>query len=159
MLADGPALQHPVGAVRVPGERFAAPDGRVALTRLEAAGGGAVDVGSLQLGGISIGQVIKTGVKGGKGGELGVGDAALGDSEEVEVAGSGIEVAQRERAAQVDADEVVAEDVVDAGEVGIEHFGNLAGGAVGVLEIGPGDGIQSFEHALALFFAHDFTGR
>ncbi len=141
----------------MPRERFAAPDGWVALTRLEAAGGGAVNVGSLQFGGVSIRQVVEADMEGSQSGKLSIGDAALGDGEEVEVARGAVEVAQREGAAQVHADEVVAKDVTDAGEVGIEHFGNVFGGAIGMPEIGPGDSIQPFEHVAAHFFACSFA--
>ena len=113
-LADDPALDDPVRAWLAPLQRASPLDGRNPLARLVAPGGGAVDIGAFEMRAIGIGRAAQCRMQRGQPREFRFRERALGDGEEVYVAGGWVEVAQRQRAAQVDADEVRAQRLAHA---------------------------------------------
>src|SRR5438270_13154064 len=91
------------------------------LTRLETSHGGAVDVCSLHVIGVLVREFRKPLVEQGQSGVIRFRNGALSNSQEVKVARYEVKIAHSEGAAQVYADEVARQRLLDAGQQGIEH--------------------------------------
>jgi hypothetical protein len=97
----------------------------VPLPSLEALRRGGVDIRRFQTFCIAVVKRAKAVMHLAYGFELGLGDRLVRDDEHVDVAGLGVEVADGEGAAEIDAEEVFGEGLTNAGDDGVEEGGNV----------------------------------